>query len=468
MPVPRPLMALLTGILTVVLHGLPLLVDAGREPGAGPGGRDDTDGSSAHPGYTLALPDLAPLTVDGAATEVRTGVTGHAGYAIEVPAEWNGDLVLWAHGFLGNGPELVVEPPGYGLRERLVRQGYAWAASSYDRNGYDVAAGVRSTRALAEEFARLVGQPDRTYLVGVSMGGHITARSLEEHPGRYDGALTFCGALGDHALFDYFLDIQVVAGALAGVPAYPPGPDYATATLPVLYRGLGLRPRDPAVTTPAARQLRAATILRSGGARPGAHESFGYWKDFLLDLPTPDPAPTPVDGVAADPALVAGNLDTDYAPDAPVDLDAAVQRVAVADPSTRESRGLTPVARVRGEPSAPILTLHGLGDLFVPFSMEWIYATEVAAVGQADLLVQRAIRTTGHCEFSPAEAAAAWDDLVAWVEDGSVPAGDDVRDLDAVAEPGYGCRFSDPAAYAAAGPPSRTDTRLLFEPCLED
>jgi pimeloyl-ACP methyl ester carboxylesterase len=460
-------MVLLAGILAVVLHGLPLLTGTGGGArGPDDGGIDaGIDGGTAHPGYTIVLPELAPRTVDGAATDVHTGVTGHAGYAIEVPADWNGDLVLWAHGFLGNGPELRVEPPGFGLRQRLVAQGYAWAASSYDRNGYDVASGVRSTRALADEFARVVGEPERTYLIGVSMGGHIAARSLEEHAGRYDGALTFCGALGDHALFDYFLDVHVVAGALAGVPAYPPAPDYTSTTLPRMYRGLGMAPEDPAVTTSAARQLRAATVLLSGGARPGVHASFGYWKDFLLTLPAPETAPTPVEGVAADPALVAGNLNTDYVPDAPVDLDAAVQRVAVADPATRRSTELTPVAQVRGLPSAPVLTLHGLGDLFVPFSMEQIYAAEVAAAGREDLLVQRAIRTTGHCEFSAAEAGDAWDDLVAWVEDGATPAGDDVRDLDLVAGPEYGCRFSDREAYADAGTVSQTDTRRLFEPC---
>jgi fermentation-respiration switch protein FrsA (DUF1100 family) len=471
--VPQPVKVLLASILAVVLHGMPLLglteatPATPADPPARPdhGARNGLDGGSARPGYTIVLPDLAPLTVDGATTAVHTGVAQHAVYAIEVPPAWNGDLVLWAHGFRGNGPELVVEPPGFGLRERLVAQGYAWAASSYDRNGYDVASGVASTRALTAEFARIVGAPERTYLIGISMGGHVAARSLEEEPGRYAGALPLCGALGDHALFDYFLDVHVVAGALAGVSAYPATPDFASATLPRIYDGLGMAPRDPTATTPAARQLRATTVLRSGGERPGANASFGFWKDFLLALSVRDTAPSPVDGVAADPALVAGNLETDYAPDAPVDLDAAVQRVAVADPATRSSPELTPVAQVHGLPSAPVLTMHGLGDLFVPFSMERIYAAEAAAAGRADLLVQRAIRTTGHCEFSPAEAGAAWDDLVAWVEDGTVPAGDDVRDPRAVADPAYGCRFSDPEAYAEAGPASQTDTRRLFAPC---
>jgi pimeloyl-ACP methyl ester carboxylesterase len=219
-------------------------------------------------GYTIVLPELAPLAVEGGETRVLTGVHRRAGYAIEVPPQWNGELVMWAHGFRGNGPELTVDPPGYGLRERLVEQGYAWAASSYDRNGYDIASGVRSTRALAQEFRKLVGKPERTYLTGVSMGGHVTARSLEEHPGFYDGALPMCGVLGDVTLFDYFLDHQLVAEALAGVASYPPDADYATDELPRIYAGLGLAPGNPAVTTPAAQQLRAATVLDSGGPRP--------------------------------------------------------------------------------------------------------------------------------------------------------------------------------------------------------
>lgn len=438
-------------VLTAVLVGVGLTGAAPVAPDSGP-----------LPGYTITLPDLAPLP----GAEVLTGVHENAGYAIEVPEHWNGELVMWAHGFRGNGAELTVDPPSYGLRERFVEQGYAWAASSYDRNGYDVASGVGSTRALAEEFGSLVGEPERTYLAGVSMGGHVTGRSIEEFPDRYDGALPMCGVLGDSELFDYFLDFQLAAEALAGVQAYPPGPDYATTQLPQIYTGLGLAPGDPAVTTPAGEQLRAATVADSGGERPGAEASFGFWKDFLFSLGVPSTDPSPVEGVALDPGVVAGNVDTDYAPDSPVDLDATVQRVDPADPDTRDSDDLTPVARIQGEPEVPVLSLHDLGDLFVPFAMEQDYAAEVADNGASELVVQRAIRATGHCEFSAVEAGTAWDDLVTWVEDGDRPEGDDVLDADTVADPAFGCRFSDPVAYANAGAPSEDDTRRLFGPCV--
>lgn len=451
MPRPR-LLPVLAAVLALVVTGVSAV--AAAPPGDEP-----------LPGYTIVLPELAPLVVDGGRTRILTGVDRGAGYAIEVPPRWNGELVVWAHGFRGNGAELVVDPPSFGLRERFVGQGYAWAASSYDRNGYDVASGVRSSRELTRAFRELVDPPSRTYIGGISMGGHIVARSLEQYPGAYDGALPMCGVLGDHGQFDYLLDYQLTAEALSGVRVYPPGPDYAAAVLPRIYAGLGLAPDVPGVPTPAGQQLRAATVLESGGQRPGAEAAFGYWKDFLFGLGVPAEGPTPVRGIAADPELVAGNVGTDYAPDEPVDLDAIVQRVPVADEQARETGRLDPVAQVFGTPQVPVLTLHGLGDLFVPFSMEQVYAREVAAAGESDLLVQRAIRTIGHCEFSAVEAGAAWDDLVAWVQGGERPDGDDVTDPTTVSDPTYGCAFSDAAAYSTAGPPTEDETRRLFDAC---
>ena len=60
------------------------------------------------------------------------GVLNKAGYQIEVPKNWNGKLVMYAHGYGGTGPTLAVSPPA--LRRHLIKQGYAWAASSYSTN----------------------------------------------------------------------------------------------------------------------------------------------------------------------------------------------------------------------------------------------------------------------------------------------------------------------------------------------
>lgn len=67
-----------------------------------------------------------------------------------------------------------------------------------------------------------MGNPTRRYLIGHSMGGHITGVATEQYRNVYDGALPMCGVMGDAELFDYFLDFHLVAQALADIHApYP-------------------------------------------------------------------------------------------------------------------------------------------------------------------------------------------------------------------------------------------------------
>lgn len=409
------------------------------------------------PPYTISNPPLAPLSPGGEPTTVRQGVHHHAAYDIEIPRRWNGELVMWAHGFRGDGTVLTVDPPDFGLREKLVAEGYAWAASSYADNGYDVRSGVVETHDLTALFTRTWHRPRRTFIAGVSMGGHVIGRSLEEYPFQYAGALPMCGVLGDDRLFDYFLDYNLVAQDLAGVRAYPAPPDYLTDAVPRIEQALGLsslRPGGPDTLNARGAQLRAITVARSGGPRPGAEAALAVWKDFLFSLAVPSAGST----LADDPGRIARNIGTVYAPNTPVDVNGTVQRVPAADPVDRESPRLSQIPRIFGLPTAKTLTLHGLGDLFVPFSMEEIYGSEVARHHLSGLVVQRAIRSAQHCEFSPSEAGRAWDDLAAWVHGGRRPAGDPVTNPAEVAKPDFGCRFSDPSAYP-------TGTRGLFPPC---
>ena len=90
-----------------------------------------------------------------------------------------------------------------------------------------------------------------------------------------------------------------------------------------------------------------------------------------------------------------------------------------------------------------MLTLHNLGDLFVPVLNEVEYAARAAAHGKSDLLVQRAIRGVLHCDFTAAEFSTAFIDLVNWVENGVKPAGDDWLTPGSVADPLFGCAHTD-------------------------
>jgi hypothetical protein len=114
----------------------------------------------------IATPDMLPVTpvsidyeVVDPAFEPLAGASAlfgehdGTGYRIEVPANWNGEVVYYAHGFRGNPPALTVSFPP--LREHLIANGYAWAASSYSKNGYEPGAGARDMRCATSSPKKL-------------------------------------------------------------------------------------------------------------------------------------------------------------------------------------------------------------------------------------------------------------------------------------------------------------------------
>jgi pimeloyl-ACP methyl ester carboxylesterase len=416
-------------LLTVALVGAGGVANAEQPPFAG-----------EPPEYFVDESKLPFDGIPGIATDRHWGVHGGAGYRIEVPQAWNGDLVVWAHGFRGEGLELTVD--NHPLRPFLIANGYAWAASSYAKNAYDVGQGVKDTHALTKLFNGIAGTPDQVYLTGASMGGHVTGAAIEQYPASYDGAMPICGVLGDHELFDFFLDYNLVAAALAGVDTtFPPDPAHWTGVaIPQIVTTLATA--WPAGLTPDGENLKAATELRSGGERPLFDAAFQQWATFLLGFGSLDGMVPRSPGVVVDNTDAVYQFDTDPAlSPAEQALNEAVVRVA-QEPAGRVDHGVANVPVVNGNPPVPVLSLHDLGDLFVPFSMEQVYAERVAANGLSDLLVQRAIRGVGHCDFTPEEFVTGFIDLVAWVEHGIKPAGDDVLTPEVVADPHYGCAFT--------------------------
>jgi pimeloyl-ACP methyl ester carboxylesterase len=419
---------------------LPILLLAGGNAAAG-----------KPPGYFVDETKLPFDALPGATA--YWGIHTGAGYRIEVPDNWNGVLVVWAHGFRGTGLELTVD--NHPLREVLIPNGYAWAASSYRRNDYDITSGVQDTQSLTKRFNGIVGKPDRIYLTGASMGGHITAVAIEQYPETYDGALPVCGVLGDFELFDYFLDFNVAAQQIGtGSSVFPVDPLlYIGLTVPTIKANLEAFPGGwPIVLNAAGTNLKNLTELRSGGERPNFDEAWFFWNvfpsfasgpgNFLFDLGTTDGTLVRSPGVAVDNSDVVYQFDTDPAltPDEQVFNDSVFRQMA--DPQARNRNGLAQVPVTTGDIRVPVLTLHNLGDMFVPVHNEIEYARRVMAQGNSDLLVQRAIRGVGHCDFTGIELATAFFDLVGWVEAGIKPTGDNWLDPAEVANPLFGCAFT--------------------------
>ena len=65
-----------------------------------------------------AMSQQATDAVDVTTFSRWVGVLGTSGYRVEVPANWNGRLVMCAHGFAGNGNMLSVSSPS--IRRYLI------------------------------------------------------------------------------------------------------------------------------------------------------------------------------------------------------------------------------------------------------------------------------------------------------------------------------------------------------------
>jgi len=95
------------------------------------------------------------------------------------------------------------------------------------------------------------------------------------------------------------------------------------------------------------------------------------------------------------------------------------------------SRQHDPVyAELTGRITVPVMAIHETGDTRVPFVLQQQYRRRTLAAGTSHLLVQRAVRWPGHCAFDGEIREQAFDDLVAWMERGVRPDGDDVLSAD--------------------------------------
>jgi pimeloyl-ACP methyl ester carboxylesterase len=150
-----------------------------------------------------------------AATQVVEGETGvGAKYQITMPDNWNGDLVVYAHGIVVDSTLPIALPTVddiEALRDMLNESGYAVAYSSYSANGFAVREGVLDTHALNAQFTRRFGQPERTFLVGHSLGGTVCVGLAEQYPQQYDGVLTVAGMIGgSQAEIDYMANVRIL------------------------------------------------------------------------------------------------------------------------------------------------------------------------------------------------------------------------------------------------------------------
>jgi len=373
---------------------------------------------------------LAPTAAS--AQSHYAGVTGPGStYEIDVPAVWNGDLVLYAHGIVE--ASLPVAPPsaqdGYSaLRTRLLDRGFAVAASSYSSNGWSLADAVRRTHQLSGIFAAAAGQPRRTYLVGHSMGALAIVKMAETFTGQYDGVLAMCGPLGGAAeelryagnarvTLDYYFP-GLLPGTAFDVPS---GTSYLSPFDAGGPSALFVKVFTAFSTNPTATfQWASAAQLPFNSASELGNAAL-YVVGFLLrytnDFVERVNGKMPFDN--SDVAYQV-NVTADPATNAYLSalLNEGVERFT-ADASAKNyyEHNYQPAGTI----AAPTITLHTSRDPAIPQAHEALFAGAVEAAGQSGWLMQRTIDRWGHCAFTTGEIESAFADVVSWATTGLRP-----------------------------------------------
>jgi alpha-beta hydrolase superfamily lysophospholipase len=330
-----------------------------------------------------------------------------------VPPAWNKHLVVFAHGYVS--PEEPVGIPydqlmldDTSIPEIVTGLGFAFATTSYRRNGLAVVEGVDDVTELVRHFAGQKSQPDHVYLVGGSEGGLVTALALEQAPGTFSGGLAACGPIGDfgrqvdywgdfRVLFDYFFP-GLLPGKATDVPKrvrarweshYLPRIRDAFAASPERLDQLlrvSRAPFDP--NNPETKIETALGILwynvfatNDAGKRLGGNPYdnsrrlyLGSGNDFWLNLL--------VDRYHADVGALA-EIEQHY--------------------------------ETGGKLAAPLVTLHTTADPIVPHWHEPLYSLKAAA-SSGRRHTHLPVFRYGHCSFRAEEALVAFVLLVLKVE----------------------------------------------------
>ena len=368
----------------------------------------------------------APRAESDRAAISRSGVLGGASYLIEAPAKWDGGLVVFAHGIQrGPGPGAVAAPP---IAGHILAGGHAWIASGYRAREYQPHLFIEDTNALRELFLKEIGQPRWTIIYGQSMGGHIVVASLELHPALYQGGLAECGLVDGISIADYLMAYTAAAELISGVPMLdaPDREAFARVLNERVVPALGL----PGAYTARGRQFDSVVKYLMGADQAGNDLPLrlqGLQRRYLMNMMH---RPRDVENDPSPGMRAASTVHIRYRIDPALgltedELNARVRRLQPAKDA--RSPIANPVYAERtGRLRAPLITLHETGDAWVPLSLEQSYRRRTIAAGTDHLLVQRVMRAPSHCGFDGETREQAFDDLVAWIERGVRPAGEDL------------------------------------------
>ena len=407
----KPIHTVRLPLMLLVCLALSTTSCARRSPMA-PDSTRATSTASAHLGASAPKVN-AETTLEG---DIGPG----AHYVISVPENWNGDLVLYAHGYtapifpvgLPPGEEVLVE----GLRTIALQTGFAFAYSSYSQTGLGLRDAAQRTDQLANVFASRVGEPGRTFLIGASFGGLAALKLVEAHPERFAGLLTLCGMLGGvraeidyvshvRVLFDYFYP-GVLPGNLYELPA---DFDLLQDIVGPVSAAIQANPQPAILMT----QITQTPIPFSSGPELGQSiiQALVLQAIELQDLLDRTHGQGFFDNTQT---VYTGNLP----PELLADLNAHVARYSDGPAA---AHFLAKYYEPTGDLRVPLVSLHTSLDPVVPIFHEATYRSLVEGKGQGANLHQTTPERYGHLMFTPEEIVGAFGQMISMAGRQSLP-----------------------------------------------
>lgn len=356
---------------------------------------------------------MAAPSLFSAAQCVRGTAANGARYIVcmpDNPAQWNGGLVLFAHGYIPEGapPDAweahLTLPGGPSLPDLVTQYGFGFAASSFSEDGLAVLEGVEDTMALIGIFKDTFHkQPNRVFVTGISQGGLVAAKALEQHADELNGGLAACGPIGDfRKQIDYFGDARVLFDyffpGVLGQPwtqtniTIPPElmQNWDSTYVPAMAAALQAKPLKTA-------QLLSTADIPIGLNPANAGEAIisALWYNvFATNEALARLGGNPFDNSRR---RYSGSLN-----DLLLNL-----RVARFTADAAALNALTDY-QTTGKLKRPLVTLHTTWDPVVPAWQESLYAQKVAAAGKSALLVRYPVPRFGHCAFHEGEVLVAF------------------------------------------------------------
>jgi pimeloyl-ACP methyl ester carboxylesterase len=330
-----------------------------------------------------------------------------AEYLICVPENWNGSLLIYAHGYVAfNEPvgipwDQLIFPDGTSLPEIITSLGFAFATTSYSSNGLAVNEGVAEVVDLVNVFKNQYTAPELILLGGASEGGLITTLVIEQYPDIFDGGLATCGPIGDfRSQINYYGDFRIVFDYFfPGI--LPPSPmdipvevidNWETNYLPAIYTAIQANPRKTA-------QLFNVTEAPFDNGDPGTIkqtvERLLWYNVFATN-----------DGVLKLGGQPYDNQDRFYTGVKKLrPLNQQIERFA-ADQVALDT--IEASYQTTGDLNVPLVTLHTTGDEVVPYWHETIYYQKIKTNGDESLYTHIPIKRYGHCNFEVVEVLAGF------------------------------------------------------------